>query len=198
MWWSPWSVGSWFSYAVFSVLGKTQIAPASLTEFPGKPGDISWVFLDSVLVLKGYEVVPCSSEASSVLAYLSNSEQRRLTTTCLATILSWPCLSMPLAVSSSIRLSRYFLKGVSYVTWHHMNAMAAAVNDTLDKISLLSGRKVLFTVMTKSVPHFVSQTFFARCFVCITLYMANKSFSSEFTYPTCNPGHCVLIFYYVF
>lgn len=171
-----WSVGPWFSSAVFSLLGKTQTARASLTEFPGKPGDISWVFLDSVLVLKGYEVVPCSSEASSVLAYLSDSEWRRLTTTCLATILSWPCLSMPLAVSSSIRLSRYFSKGMSYVTWHNMNAMAAAANDTLNKISLLSGRKVLFTVMTKSVPHFVSQTFFAHCFVCITLYMANKSF----------------------
>lgn len=170
------SVGSWFSHAVFSVLGKSQIVPASLTEFPGKAGDISWVVLASVLVLKDYEMVPCSSEVSSVLAYLSDGEQRRPTTTCLAAILSWPCLSVPLAVSSSIKLSRYFSKGVSYVTWHHMNAMTAAVNDTLNKISLLSGRKVLFTVVTKSIPRFVSQTFLARCFVCITLYLANKSF----------------------
>lgn len=63
------SVGSWFSHAVFSVLGKSQIVPASLTEFPGKAGDISRVVLASVLVLKDYEMVPCSSEVSSVLAY---------------------------------------------------------------------------------------------------------------------------------
>lgn len=77
------------------------------------------------------------------------------------------------------------------MTWHQMKAVLAAVCDTLNKISLLSGRKVLFTVMTESVPHFVSHAFLAQCFVCN--YIWKIRVSSKFTYSTCNPRHSVIL-----
>lgn len=54
-----------------------------------------------------------------------------------------------------------------------MKAMPTALHDTLNRISQLSGRTVLFSVMTESVPRFVSQAFLTHWFVCNCIWCFN-------------------------
>lgn len=180
--------------------GQGSSCASKPDQVPRKAGrTFLWAFPAFGFVLKGYGLVSSSSEASSVLAFSSQGGHRRPAAASLAAIPSRLCLLVSLAVSSSPELSRY-LSGTGAVwlgtRWrlHQMKAMPPALHDTLNKFSLLSGRKV-FAVMTESVPHFVSQAFLTCCFVCNCIWWIRVS--SEFPGGTCNPRYSVLTHCYL-
>lgn len=153
-----------------------------MTKFPGKEGEISCEFLWFLFLY------------SKAVERFSAPQRLSLSWTYHFKFSSYPELALfarAFGCGQQYRTEQVLLRGTSCVTWHQMKAAPAALHDTLNKISLLSGRKVLFTVMTESVPSFVSHAILAQRFVCN--YIWKIRVSSKFTYSTCNPRHSVVL-----